>query len=65
MADALLRAGDSLVNFPSRGRPVGGNPLLRELVFVRPYLIRYRVKPRLQQVHILRIRHGARQPTRP
>ena len=62
MADALLAAGDSLVNFPHRGRPVRGTAM-RELVFVTPYIIRYRVER--DRVVILRVRHSARRPTRP
>lgn len=58
LADALLNAGDSLENFPDRGRPVGDN--LRELVAVRPYIIRYEIGT--NEVTILRVRHGARRP---
>jgi toxin ParE1/3/4 len=62
MAVALLAAGDSLVNFPHRGRPVRGTNL-RELVGVSPYIIRYRIER--DAVIILRVRHSARRPTRP
>ena len=58
LIDALLSAGDSLENFPRRGRPVGGN--LRELTIVHPYLIRYDIVG--NDVTILRIRHGKRRP---
>jgi len=60
MADALLSAGDSLVHFPHRGRPVA-NSTMRELVSVPPYIIRYRIAR--DEVMILRIRHGARRPS--
>jgi toxin ParE1/3/4 len=62
MAEALLAAGDSLTNFPYRGRPVPGTAL-RELVSVSPYIIRYRVEN--DSVVILRVRHSARRPTNP
>jgi addiction module RelE/StbE family toxin len=58
LIDALLRAGDGLVNFPHRGRLVGDN--LRELTVVYPYLIRYEIVG--TDVTILRVRHGRRQP---
>jgi addiction module RelE/StbE family toxin len=58
LIDALLNAGDSLKNFPRRGRPVGDN--LRELTIVYPYLIRYEIVG--NDVDILRIRHGKRRP---
>jgi toxin ParE1/3/4 len=59
LARALLAAGDSLVSFPNRGRPVPGTAL-RELTVVYPYVIRYRVAA--DHVRILRVRHGARRP---
>jgi len=62
MAEALFAAGDSLVNFPHRGRPVRGTAM-RELVSVSPYIIRYRVER--DEVVILRVRHSARRPTNP
>jgi toxin ParE1/3/4 len=60
LAEALLTAGDSLVNFPHRGGPVSGTNM-RELLSVSPYIIRYRVER--DDVKILRVRHGARRPT--
>jgi addiction module RelE/StbE family toxin len=57
LAESLLAAGDSLENFPHRGRPVRGTSL-RELVTVSPYIIRYRVAG--DTVIILRVRHTAR-----
>ena len=62
MADALFAAGDSLANFPHRGRLVRGKPL-RELVTVSPYIIRYRVAG--EEVVILRVRHSSRRPIDP
>jgi toxin ParE1/3/4 len=59
LAARLINAANSLSEFPERGRKA----LLgtRELAFVRPYLIRYRLlEPDL--VHVLRIRHGAMRP---
>ena len=58
LIDALLYAGDSLVNLPHRGRPVGDN--LRQLTAVYPYIIRYEVLG--NDVTILRVRHGMRRP---
>jgi toxin ParE1/3/4 len=59
LARALLAAGDSLISFPNRGRPVPGTTL-RELTVVYPYVIRYRVAA--DHVRILLVRHGARRP---
>jgi plasmid stabilization system protein ParE len=58
----ILAAGDSLENFPHRGRPVPGTPL-RELTLPDPYIIRYRIAA--DHVRILRVRHGRRRPTTP
>ena len=62
LAEALLAAGDSLENFPLRGRRVPGTDL-RELVTAYPYIIRYQIVQ--DTVRILRIRHTARRPTKP
>jgi toxin ParE1/3/4 len=62
LAESLLEAGDSLNNFPHRGRLVRGTGM-RELVTVSPYIIRYRVTA--DTVIILRVRHSSRRPTRP
>lgn len=59
---ALIEAGDSLANFPHRGRPVP-NTQMRELVTTYPYIIRYRVAR--DEVRILRVRHTSRRPTNP
>lgn len=50
----LLAAGNSLVEFPKRGRPAGNRR--RELTTVPPYVIRYRVVG--DTVYITRIKHG-------
>lgn len=60
MAEALLQAGDSLANFPHRGRLVRGTDM-RELLSVHPYIIRYRIAG--DDVVILRVRHTSRRPT--
>ena len=56
-ADHLRQTGDSLQDFPERGRPAGR---IRDLTIVWPYVIRYRVTA--NHVIILRVRHGARLP---
>jgi plasmid stabilization system protein ParE len=56
VARALLLAGDSLADFPRRGRP-GADPATRELVALWPYIVIYEI--RYEAVHILRIWHGA------
>lgn len=62
VAETLLAAGDSLVTFPHRGRPVPGTGM-RELVTSYPYIIRYRIDG--DAVVILRVRHTSRRPTNP
>lgn len=62
VATQLIEAGDSLATLPNRGRPVPGTSM-RELASVVPYVIRYRVAD--EKVAILRVRHGARRPTKP
>ena len=62
MARRLIAAGNGLQMFPHRGRPVPGTAM-RELVTVPPYIVRYEITR--EAVHILRIRHSARQPTNP
>lgn len=54
----LLACGNSLSTFPLRGRPAAGGT--REMVTVRPYVLRYRVVG--EQVVILSIRHAAQLP---
>ena len=53
----LVTTGESLSEYPLRGRPVSGG--IRELTIVAPYLIQYRVEN--GEVEILTIRHGARE----
>ena len=62
VAESLRDAGNSLVDFPHRGRPVRGTDM-RELVTAYPYIIRYRVRG--DEVVILRIRHTSRRPRIP
>jgi toxin ParE1/3/4 len=63
VAAHLLDAGNSLENFPHRGRAVPGTDM-REIVTNYSYTIRYRVA-RDGTVRILRVRHTARRPTSP
>lgn len=56
LASALIGAGDSLSDWPRRGRP-GRIPGTRELVFVWPYVIVYETEG--DAVRILRVWHGA------
>ena len=58
----ILTAGDSLENFPYRGRAVPGTQL-REIALAYPYIVRYRIA--VGHVRILRVCHGARRPTQP
>ena len=58
MAARLINAGLSLTEHSERGR--AGSLGTRELVIVRPYLIRYRIEGGL--VVIVGVRHGARRP---
>jgi len=62
LAEGLLAAGNSLANFPHRGRPVPGTDM-RELVTAYPYIVRYRIVRDV--VRILRMRHTSRRPTNP
>ncbi|RZJ41352.1 MAG: type II toxin-antitoxin system RelE/ParE family toxin [Brevundimonas sp.] len=55
---ALGKAGESLTEFPERGRPV--KPGVRELTLVKPYVLRYAVVG--SEVWVLSIRHAARRP---
>jgi toxin ParE1/3/4 len=62
VAASLKASGDSLRQFPHRGRPVPGTAM-RELVSAYPYIIRYHIDG--DTVVILRVRHVARRPTNP
>ncbi len=55
----LIAAGESLRDFPHRGRP-GDLPGRREVTTVPPYIITYEVED--DTVFILSIRHGRRRP---
>ena len=61
VAAALVAAGDSLAEFPGRGRPLPGTDK-REVVTVYPYIIRYQVAG--GGIRILRVRHTSRRPTK-
>lgn len=54
----LQAAGESLSEFPGRGRLQSSG--LRELLAVKPYVIRYVVEP--TEVLIITVRHSARRP---
>ncbi|GAA0867671.1 type II toxin-antitoxin system RelE/ParE family toxin [Brevundimonas basaltis] len=58
VAARLLALGESLHEFPNRGRQV--RPGLRELTSFPPYLLRYEVLK--TEVRIIAIRHTARRP---
>jgi toxin ParE1/3/4 len=54
----LVATVENLADQSHRGRPVGRE--VRELVFIPPYAVRYRVTA--EAVQIVRIKHGAQQP---
>lgn len=56
----LIEVAESPTIFPDRGRSI--SPTRRELLVVKPYLIRYAVTS--DAVYILKIRHMARRPER-
>jgi toxin ParE1/3/4 len=58
LVDRLADAGNSLMDFPNRGRTTTNGR--RELVTVPPYLLRYVVVDRT--VFIVDIKHSARRP---
>ena len=60
LAERIKRSAMSLADQPDRGRAVSAR--LRELTIMSPYIIRYRVEA--EAVVIVRIRHGARRPTK-
>ena len=57
---ALRTLGDSLCDFPRRGRPATNGT--REMTTVPPYVLAYRYRHADDEVDILSIRHGRRQP---
>jgi toxin ParE1/3/4 len=59
LANGLIAAGESLANFPHRGRLVP-NTDIRELVTAYPYIIRYRII----RDEAVRVRHTVRRATR-
>lgn len=58
MAARFVSAIETLERHPYRGRSISGG--LYELLTVRPYVIRYRVKA--GEVEIVRIKHAAQRP---
>lgn len=56
-AARLIEAGESLREFPRRGRPASSDR--RELVVIPPYVIRYRVDG--DRVVISDVKHGRQQ----
>lgn len=59
--DEIKRQTDMLADYPEMGR-VGRKRGTRELVVNRtPFIIVYRVRPRMQRIEILRLLHGAQQ----
>ena len=54
----FVDVAESLATFAERGRPIGRGR--REVLVVRPYVIRYVVVG--DEVRILSIRHGAQRP---
>ncbi|RYG24312.1 MAG: type II toxin-antitoxin system RelE/ParE family toxin, partial [Burkholderiales bacterium] len=58
LAERLIAAAESLTEHADRGRFVRED--VRELVTVRPYIIRYEIAD--GEVHILTIHHSAQQP---
>lgn len=60
IGDRLFALGESLAEFPDRGRP--GPNRTREMTTVWPYVLRYRLRGDI--VTILHVRHGRRRPLR-
>lgn len=58
MVNKLIALGESLSDFPHRGRPAAHGT--REMTTVPPYILSYEVIG--DHVAILRVRHGARRP---
>lgn len=57
--EQLYQTIEKLAENPRRGRAVPGRPY-REIVSIRPYIIRYRVAA--DAVYIIRVRHSSRRP---
>jgi toxin ParE1/3/4 len=60
ITSALRALGESLCVFPNRGRPAAKGT--REMTTVPPYVLAYRYRVAEDEVDILSIRHGRRQP---
>lgn len=59
--DRIEHQVNMLTDYPEMGR-TGRKRSTRELVIVQtPFVVVYRVRPRLQRVEILRVLHGAQQ----
>ena len=58
MRERLLALGNSLTTFPLRGKLTSSGA--RQLVTVKPYILRYRIDQ--DEVIIIGIRHSARRP---
>ena len=58
IAEKIIAVGESLVDFPDRGRPTDQGT--RELPTIPPYILHYEVKD--DGVSIIGVRHGARRP---
>jgi len=61
VAAEIIDTGNSLENFPHRGRMVP-RTTMREVMSSYPYIIRYRIVG--DEVVILRVRHMARRPAK-
>ena len=59
--DRIAHQVEQLIEHPEMGRP-GRKKGSRELVISRtPFIVVYRVRPRLQRIELLRLLHGAQQ----
>jgi len=58
MGEKLFALGESLADYPRRGRPTSDGA--REMVTVPPFVLRYEIEG--ERVFILSIRHGRRKP---
>lgn len=64
VAVAIRRSIERLADFPYSSRP-SEVPGIRELPIVRyPYIVFYAVDDAAREVHVLRVRHTARDPAR-